>query len=84
MREALSEALVDSEAFIAQIHAVYEEGDDKHYHHTSKRFPCITFTSDDMQIKGTNNRPLYYTRDIESSEWVDSSWFRIRIKHYAP
>ena len=66
--EALREALADLEAFIAQIPDVREEEDDEYCHQTSKHFSCITFTPDDMQIKGKHDRPLYYTGYIRSSE----------------
>jgi len=67
-REALREALADSEAFIAQILAEYEEEAKGHCLQTSKRFSCITFTPDDMQIKGKQERPLHYTGYIGSFE----------------
>jgi len=70
MREALREAQADSEAFIALILAGCEEEDEVHYLQTSKRFPCITFIPDDMQIKEKHNRPMYYTGYIRSSEVI--------------
>ena len=51
-RKPLREALTNSEAFIAQIPARGEEEDKGHCLQTSKCFPCITFTPDNMQIKG--------------------------------
>ena len=45
-----------------------EEKDDKHCHQSSKCFPCITFSAEDMQIKGKHNKPLYYIGYIGSSE----------------
>jgi len=51
-----------------QIPAICGEEDDNHCHHTSKQFPCITCTPEDMQVKGKYNRPLYYTGYIGSSE----------------
>jgi len=47
-KEALKEALADSEDFIAQISAGYEVEDEGYYLQTYKHCPCITFTSDDM------------------------------------
>ena len=65
-REALREALANSEAFIAQILAEYEEEDEAYCLQTSKHFSCITFTPDDMLIKGKYDSPLYYTGYIRS------------------
>jgi len=67
MREALREALADSESFIAQILAGRKE-EDEHCLQTSKCFSCITFTPEDVQIKGKHDRPLYYTGYIGPSE----------------
>jgi len=50
-REALREALADAEAFIARIPAEPEE-DEENCLHASQHVPCITFTPDDMQVKG--------------------------------
>ena len=36
--------------------------------HASQNAPCITFTTDDMQVKGKHDRPLYFTGYIRSSE----------------
>ena len=36
--------------------------------HASQNAPCITFTADDMQVKGKHDRPLYFTGYIGSSE----------------
>ena len=52
IREALREALADSEAFIAQIPTRHKEEDEGYCLQTSKRFPYITFTLEDMQIRG--------------------------------
>ena len=49
-RDALREALADAKIFVTQIHAICEEKDGNHYHHTSKQFSYITFTLEDMQI----------------------------------
>ena len=61
-RDALREALADAKIFITQIPAMSGEEDDRHCHHTSKKFSCITFTSEDMQVKEKYNRPLYLHR----------------------
>jgi len=52
-RDALREALADVENFMTHIPAICGEKDDNHCHHTSKQFSCITFTSEDMQVKKT-------------------------------
>jgi len=67
-RNALREALADAEVFVTQIPAICGEEDDSHCHHTSKQFRCITFTPEDMQVKGKHDRSLYYTGYIRSSE----------------
>ena len=67
-KEALKEALTDSEAFITQIPARHTEEDEGYYLQTSERFSCITFTPEDMQIRRKHDRPLYYTEYIGSSE----------------
>ena len=36
--------------------------------HATQNAPCITFTADDMQVKGKHDRPLYFTGHIDSSE----------------
>jgi len=36
--------------------------------HSSQYVPCITFTPDDMQVKGKHDRPLYFTGYIGSSQ----------------
>ena len=36
--------------------------------HASQYVPCITFTPDDMQVKGKHDRLLYFTGYIGSSE----------------
>jgi len=66
-RKALREALADSEIFLAQIPAIPEEEDDGYNHQASRCSPCITFSPEDMHIKGKHNRPLYYTRYTGSS-----------------
>jgi len=50
-REALREALTDSEVFLTQILTIPEEEDDGHYHQAFRRSPCIIFSLEDMQIK---------------------------------
>ena len=67
-RDALREALVNAEVLITQIPAICGEEDDNHYHHTSKQFPCIIFTLEDLQVKGKHDRSLYYIGYIRSSE----------------
>jgi len=67
-REALREVLDDSEAFIAYILAGCKKEDEEYCPQTSKCFPCITFTYEDMQIKGKHDRPMYYKGYIGSSE----------------
>ena len=61
------EALIDSEAFIAQILAGHKKEDEGHCLQTSKQFPCITFTPDEMQIKEKHDKFMYYTKYIRSS-----------------
>ena len=67
-REALREALPDAEVFMAQISARSWEKDEEDCLHVSQNAPCITFMSDDMQVKGKHDRPLYFTGYIGSSE----------------
>jgi len=67
-REALREALNDSETFIPQILTEHEEEDKGHYLQTSEHFSCITFTPYDMQINEKYDRPLYYMGYIKSSK----------------
>ena len=52
---------------MTQIPVIYGEEGDNHCHHTSKQFPCITFTLEDMQVKGNMIGPSI-TRYIESSK----------------
>jgi len=42
--------------------------DEENCLHASQHALCITFTHDDMQVKGKHDRPLYFTRYIGSSE----------------
>ena len=51
-REALREALADAEIFMAQISTGSQEEDEEDCLHASQNAPCITFTTDDMQVKG--------------------------------
>ena len=67
-RDALREALEDAEVFVTQISTSFHKEDSGHCHHVSKQLPCITFTQEDMQVKGKHDRPLYYTEYIESFE----------------
>jgi len=66
--DALKEALTYAEVFVSQIPTTCQEEDGNHCHHTSKQFPCITFTLEDMQIKRKHDRPLYYIAYIRSSK----------------
>ena len=67
-RDVLKEALADVEVFMSQIFVICREEEGNNCHHTSTKFPCITFTSEDMQVKRKYDRPLYYTGYIGSSE----------------
>jgi len=67
-KDALREALVDAEVFVTQIPSTCEEKDDSHCHQTSKQFPCITFTPEDMQVKGKHDGLFYYAGHIGSSK----------------
>ena len=67
-KDALREALADAEVYMARISTICREKNGNLCHHTSKQFSCITFTPEDMQVKGKHVRPLYYTWYIESSE----------------
>jgi len=53
---------------MAQIPAGTQEEDVKDCLHASQNAPYITFTTDDMQVKGKHDRPLYFTGYIGSSE----------------
>ena len=53
---------------MTQIPGGPREEDVKDCLHTSQNDPCITFTVDDMQVKGKHDRPLYFTGYIGSSE----------------
>jgi len=53
---------------MAWIPAKPEEKDEENCLYTSKHVPCITFTPDDIQVKGKHDRPLYFTVYIGSSE----------------
>ena len=64
-REALQKALANAEVFMTQ---VPQEEDVEDCVHTSQNAPCITFTAEDMQVKGKHDRPLYFTGYIGSSE----------------
>jgi len=67
-RDARREALADAEVFVTQIPAACEEKDDSLCHYASKQFSYITFTPEDMQVKGNHDRLLYYTGYVGSSE----------------
>ena len=66
-REALREALADAEVFMARILAEPQEEDEEDCLHASQYAPCITFTPDDMQVKGKHDRPLYFIGYIRLS-----------------
>ena len=53
---------------MAQILAGPQEEDEEDCLHASHNAPCITFMSDDMQVKGKHDQPLYFTGYIGSSE----------------
>ena len=42
---------------MTQIPIICEEEDDNYCHYTSKQFSCITFTPEDMQVKGKQIDP---------------------------
>jgi len=67
-REALRETLADVEAFITRIPAKPQKKDKEDCLYTSQHAPCITFTLDDIHVRGKQDRPLYFTGYIESSE----------------
>jgi len=46
---------------MARIPAEPQEEDEEDCLHASQHTPCITFTPDDMQVKGKHDRPLYFT-----------------------
>ena len=54
--------------FHHQILAELEQEDAWHCLQISKRFPYITFTPDNMQVKRKHDKPLYYTGYIRSSK----------------
>jgi len=54
-REALREALADAEVFMAQIPIGPQEENKEDCLHASQNIPCITFTPDDMQVKGNHD-----------------------------
>ena len=59
-REALQEALANVEIFMTQVPIGPKEEDVEDCLHTSQNIPRITFTADDMQVKGKHDRPLYF------------------------
>ncbi|ONK57059.1 uncharacterized protein A4U43_C10F16190 [Asparagus officinalis] len=70
-REALQEALADSEAFYTHFskEAEAEQGCAICCQVSIRRVPCITFTPEDMIIKSTSHdRPLYFTGYVGSSK----------------
>jgi len=65
-REAMRKALAEAEVFMTQIPAEPQEENKEDCLHASQNVPCITFTPNDMQVKGKHDRPLYFTRYIRS------------------
>jgi len=53
---------------MAQIPRKPEEEDEENCFHASQYVLCITFTPDDMQVKGKYDKPLYFTGYIGSYE----------------
>jgi len=53
---------------MAQITVGPQEEIKEDYHHASHNAPCITFTPDDMQVKGKHDKPLYFTGYTGSSK----------------
>jgi hypothetical protein len=70
-REALREALMNSESFLAQLPSTSEPGETLCSHcHTvmAQQMPCITFSPQDMLLKGKPHvRPLYLNGYIGST-----------------
>jgi len=64
----MRESLADAEVFMTQLPAKPQGEDEKDCLHISQHAPCITFTSDDMQVKGNHDRPMYFIGYIGSSE----------------
>ena len=52
---------------MAQIPVGPQKEDEEDCLYASQNAPCITFTSDDMQVKEKHDRPLYFTGYIGSS-----------------
>jgi len=67
-KRSSEESPSDAEVFMAQIPAGPQEEDEEDCLYASQNASCITFTSDDMQVKGKHDRPLYFTGYIGSSE----------------
>jgi len=70
-REALRDALANSESFLTHIPEA-SQYDIQHlcpeYHHVQLKMPAITFTAKDMLLKDNkHDRQLYYTRYIGST-----------------
>jgi len=68
IRDALREDLADAEVLLTQILAICGGKDGNYCNHTSKQFSYITFTQEDLQVKGKYDRPLYYIEYIRSFE----------------
>ena len=70
-REALRDALANSESFLTCIPEVPDDemrSPCSECHHAQSKVPTITFTAEDMLLKDNkHDRPLYYTRYIGST-----------------
>ena len=71
IREALKDALANSESFLTCMSEVPRD-DSQLYcsecHHLQSKVPAIVFTAEDMLLKDNkHDRPLYYTRYIGST-----------------
>ena len=53
---------------MAQIPGRPQEEDEEDSLRASQNAPCITFTTNDMQVKGKHDQPLYFTGYIGSSD----------------
>jgi len=73
IREALREALAESESFLTQLPLVPAEDEESeafcsHCHAVIQQVPSITFMDEDMLLKDNNHdRPLYHNGYIGSS-----------------
>ena len=67
-REALREALVNSEVFLGQMPTMTKEKDDEHCNQASRHSPPITFSPRICKSRRSMTDPLYYIGYIRSSE----------------